>query len=56
MHIQFNILDAEVLKKAQKHSEDYRWLLVRVAGWSSYFVELASAVQNEIIARLSCKF
>jgi|Deesub1362A_J573_1020465.scaffolds.fasta_scaffold00065_122 formate C-acetyltransferase len=55
MHVQFNILDAEVLKKAQEQPENYRWLLVRVAGWSSYFVELSSAVQDEIIARLSCK-
>jgi formate C-acetyltransferase len=55
MHIQFSVVDANVLKKAQEDPESYRWLLVRVAGWSSYFVELSRAVQNEIIARISCK-
>ncbi len=55
MHIQFNILKADVLRKAQEEPEKYRWLLVRVAGWSAYFVELSKPVQNEIIRRISCR-
>ncbi|MBO8179714.1 MAG: formate C-acetyltransferase/glycerol dehydratase family glycyl radical enzyme [Archaeoglobus sp.] len=55
MHAQFNILKADVLKKAQEEPEKYRWLLVRVAGWSAYFVELSKPVQDEIIRRVSCK-
>jgi len=55
MHIQFNVLNEDVLKKAQEEPENYRWLLVRVAGWSAYFVELSRAVQDELIARISCK-
>jgi formate C-acetyltransferase len=55
MHIQFNILNADVLKKAQIEPENYRWLLVRVAGWSAYFVELSRSVQDELINRISCK-
>ncbi|AGK61141.1 pyruvate formate-lyase [Archaeoglobus sulfaticallidus PM70-1] len=55
MHIQFNVLNQDLLKKAQEEPEKYRWLLVRVAGWSAYFVELSKAVQDELIARISCK-
>jgi formate C-acetyltransferase len=55
MHIQFNVLNQDLLRKAQEEPENYRWLLVRVAGWSAYFVELSRAVQDELIARISCK-
>ncbi len=55
MHIQFNILREDVLRKAQEEPEKYRWLLVRVAGWSAYFVELSKPVQDEIIRRISCR-
>lgn len=55
MHIQFNVLKEELLRKAQEEPEKYRWLLVRVAGWSAYFVELSKPVQDEIISRVSCK-
>lgn len=55
MHIQFNVLNEDVLRKAQEEPEKYRWLLVRVAGWSAYFVELSGAVQDELIARISCR-
>ncbi|WP_202319769.1 formate C-acetyltransferase/glycerol dehydratase family glycyl radical enzyme [Archaeoglobus neptunius] len=55
MHIQFNILNEDVLRKAQKNPEEFRWLLVRVAGWSAYFVELSKPVQDEIIRRISCR-
>ncbi|MDP2035899.1 MAG: glycyl radical protein, partial [Ignavibacteria bacterium] len=39
-HIQFNVVNAELLKEAQKHPEKYRDLIVRVAGYSDYFVDL----------------
>ncbi len=49
--MQFNYLDDETLLKAQKHPEDYRDLVVRVAGYSAFFVELCKDVQDEIISR-----
>jgi len=51
LHIQYNILDAETLHKAKAHPEDYKDLIVRVAGYSAYFVLLSPEVQDEIIAR-----
>lgn len=50
-HIQFNIINSETLREAQKNPEKYRNLLVRVAGYSAYFVDLSPELQNEIIAR-----
>lgn len=50
-HIQFNVVNAELLKEAQKHPEKYRDLIVRVAGYSDYFVDLGVDLQNEIINR-----
>lgn len=50
-HIQFNVVDAETLKKAQKNPESYRDLIVRVAGYSDYFNDLGTNLQNEIIER-----
>jgi formate C-acetyltransferase len=50
-HVQFNILDRETLLDAKKHPEDYRNLVVRVAGYSAFWVELTPAVQDEIISR-----
>lgn len=50
-HIQFNVISADILKDAQKHPENYRDLIVRVAGYSDYFVTLNRELQNEIIAR-----
>ena len=50
-HIQFNVVDAETLRKAQKNPEQYRDLIVRVAGYSDYFCDLSEALQEEIIAR-----
>jgi len=50
-HAQFNVVNRETLIKAQKHPDDYRDLLVRVAGYTAYFVELCPDVQNEIIDR-----
>jgi pyruvate formate-lyase/glycerol dehydratase family glycyl radical enzyme len=50
-HIQFNVVTAEMLKDAQNHPEKYRSLIVRVAGYSDYFVDLGEDLQNEIIRR-----
>lgn len=54
-HIQFNVVDAKTLKDAQKNPENYRDLIVRVAGYSDYFNDLGEALQNEIIARTEHK-
>lgn len=50
-HIQYNLLDADTLRKAKEHPEQYKDLIVRVAGYSAYFVLLSPEVQDEIIAR-----
>jgi formate C-acetyltransferase len=50
-HIQFNVVDTETLRDAQAHPERYRDLLVRVAGYSDYFVDIGRDLQEEIIQR-----
>ena len=50
-HIQFNVVDAATLRLAQMHPEQYRSLIVRVAGYSDYFCDLSKTLQDEIIAR-----
>jgi len=50
-HVQFNVVSAETLRQAQVCPEDYRGLVVRVAGYSAYFTELDRELQNEIISR-----
>lgn len=50
-HIQFNIIGSEVLKKAQKKPEDYRDLMVRVAGFTQYWCEIGKPIQDEVIYR-----
>jgi pyruvate formate-lyase/glycerol dehydratase family glycyl radical enzyme len=50
-HIQFNVVDTETLRDAQRRPEEYRDLLVRVAGYSDYFVDIGRDLQEEIIAR-----
>ncbi len=50
-HVQFNVVDAATLRDAQVHPELHRDLIVRVAGYSDYFCDLGTALQNEIIAR-----
>ena len=50
-HIQFNVVDDAMLRDAQLHPDDYRDLLVRVAGYSDYFVDLGRDLQDEIISR-----
>jgi formate C-acetyltransferase len=55
-HIQFNIINRDTLLAAQKDPDKYRNLLVRVAGYSAYFVDLTPALQNEIIRRTEHEF
>jgi pyruvate formate-lyase/glycerol dehydratase family glycyl radical enzyme len=50
-HIQFNVVTADTLREAQKFPEKYRDLIVRVAGYSDYFVDCSSELQDEIIRR-----
>jgi len=50
--VQFNIVSTDTLRDAQRHPEKYRDLLVRVATYSAYFVELSLELQNDIIARM----
>jgi formate C-acetyltransferase len=50
-HIQYNILDHQVLLDAKKHPELYKDLIVRVAGYSAYWVHLTPEIQDDIIAR-----
>ncbi len=50
-HIQYNIVDSRVLKDAQKKPENYRTLLVRVAGFTQYWCEIGKPIQDEVIAR-----
>ena len=50
-HIQFNVVSADVLREAQKYPEKHRNLIVRVAGYSDYFVDLGEKLQDEIIRR-----
>ncbi|MDJ0784112.1 MAG: pyruvate formate lyase family protein [Desulfosarcinaceae bacterium] len=50
-HAQFNVVDKETLVQAQQYPDDYKDLLVRVAGYTAYFIELCPEVQDEIIDR-----
>ena len=50
-HVQFNVVSEKTLREAQKHPENYQDLIVRVAGYSDYFVDLTLALQEEIILR-----
>lgn len=52
-HVQFNTISTEILRKAQNNPENYKDLLVRVAGYSTQFVNLSSSMQDAIIARTS---
>jgi formate C-acetyltransferase len=50
-HVQFNVINKETLLKAQKDPAKYRNLIVRIAGYSAYFVDLSPDLQNDLIAR-----
>jgi len=51
--LQINLVDADMLRDAQKHPENYRHLLVRVTGYNAYFTSIGRELQDEIIARES---
>lgn len=50
-HIQFSVVGRETLEEAQRHPEKYSNLMVRVCGYSAYFVDLSKDLQDSIIAR-----
>ena len=50
-HIQYNVVDSRILRQAQENPDEFRDLLVRVAGFTQYWVEIGKPVQDEIIAR-----
>ena len=50
-HVQFNVVDSNMLRDAQLHPENYRDLVVRVAGFSAYWVEMSKALQDQVIWR-----
>jgi len=54
-HVQFNVVSVELLREAQKCPKDFQDLMVRVAGYSDYFVNLPKGLQDEIIARTEHK-
>lgn len=56
MHVQFNIMSAATMRDAQKKPDDYRDMLVRVAGYSAYFVELGKPLQKDLIQRTELHF
>ena len=51
--LQVNVIDAEMLRDAQRNPQNYRHLLVRVTGYNAYFTNIGRELQDEIIARLS---
>jgi len=51
MEVQYNIVSSEVMRAAQKDPASYRDLVVRISGYSAYFVELSTALQNDVISR-----
>ena len=56
MEVQFNVVDAKTLRKAQQHPERYHNLVVRIAGYSAYFVDMTEDMQNDIISRAEHTF
>lgn len=55
-HVQFNIISSELLRKAQKNPDEYKSLIVRVAGYSAFFTELCKEMQDDIIQRTIQEF
>ena len=51
MEVQYNVVDAKTLRDAQKHPDQYHNLVVRIAGYSAYFVDMTEAMQNDVISR-----
>jgi formate C-acetyltransferase len=56
MHVQFNVVDKKILEDAQNHAERYQDLVIRVAGYSAYFVTLDKDVQTDIMQRTEHNF
>lgn len=56
MHVQFNIMSADKMRAAQKNPQQYKDMLVRVAGYSAYFVELGKPLQDDLIQRTELRF
>ena len=50
-HIQYNVVDSKMLRDAQQNPDNYRDLMVRVAGFTQYWVEIGKPIQDEVIAR-----
>ena len=55
-HIQFNVVNSNLLREAKKEPDQYPDLQVRVAGYSAYFIDLASETQDALIARTEQAF
>ena len=51
MEMQLNLISADTLRDAQAHPENYRDLVVRIAGFSAYFVDVYKAAQDDLIKR-----
>lgn len=51
-HVQFNVVDRATLRAAQENPHEYRDLVVRIAGYSAYFVQLNRQMQDEVIERV----
>ena len=56
MHCQFNIMSSAMMRDAMAHPEKHRDMLVRVAGYSAYFVELGEPLQMDLIRRTELSF
>ena len=56
MHVQFNVMSSKTMRAAQKNPEEYKDMLVRVAGYSAYFVELGKPLQEDLIQRTEFNF
>ena len=56
MEVQYNVVDAATLRAAQQHPEEYYNLVVRIAGYSAYFVDMTEAMQNDVISRAEHSF
>jgi len=56
MHVQFNVMSTATLRAAQENPDDYKDMLVRVAGYSAYFVELGKPLQADLIQRTELNF
>ena len=56
MEVQYNVVSSETMREAQEKPEEYRDLIVRIAGYSAYFVELNRDCQNDVISRTENAF